>query len=156
MRGLLHKIRGLAGVGITWGGLWAAIGAGIGLAIQILSPESWYLTSPIQYWAVGMGLYGAVSGMGFATLLFLGEGRKTLFNLSLRRVAILGVIGSAAVPLLFNYMGMYAWGTPLVDILGAMGVTGLLGGIFAPGSIMIARKAALSAGEEHPLLEIKT
>ena len=153
---LLHKIRGLAGVGITWGALWGLIGAGVGLVIGMVTPGAWDWYNPILTWAFGIGAYGVVSGVGFATLFSLSEGRKTLFDLSLRRVALWGVLGSAAVPLLFSAAGWLPIGTPLVDILGAVGVTGALGGMFAPGSVAIARRAALKAGEEHPLLEIKT
>jgi len=154
MSNLLHRIRGLAGVGITWGALWGVIGAGIGLVLGLVSPGAWDWTNPILGWAFGMGLYGAVSGVGFATLLSLGERRKTILDLSLRRVAIWGVLGSAAVPLLLNAMGLFGLGeAPLADILGAVAFTGLLGGTFAPASVAIARRAELSAGEEHPLLE---
>ncbi|GMR12847.1 MAG: hypothetical protein BMS9Abin29_1041 [Gemmatimonadota bacterium] len=156
MSNLLYRIRGLAGVGITWGALWGVIGAGIGLVIGLVSPGAWDWTNPILDWAFGMGLYGAVSGVGFATLLSLGEGRKTILDLSLRRVALWGVLGSAAVPLLFNAMGSFASGTTATEILGAIAVTGFLGGTFAPASVAIARRAALSAGEENPLLESET
>lgn len=156
MGNLIRRIRGLAGVGITWGALWGVIGAGIGLVVGIVSPGAWDWTNPILDWAFGMGLYGVVSGVGFATLLSLGEGRKNILDLSLRRVAIWGVLGSAAVPLLFSAMGSFASGTTMTEILGAIAVTGLLGGTFAPGSVAIARRAALSAGEEPPLLEWET
>lgn len=154
MSNLLHRIRGLAGVGITWGALWGVIGAGIGLVLGLVSPGAWDWANPILDLAFGMGLYGAVSGVGFATLLSLGERRKTILDLSLGRVAIWGVLGSAAVPLLLSALGLFGLGeAPLADILGAVAFTGLLGGTFAPASVAIARRAELSAGEEHPLLE---
>lgn len=156
MGSLIRRIRGLAGVGITWGALWGVIGAGIGLVVGIVSPGAWDWTNPILQWAFGIGVYGVVSGVGFAALLSLREGRKTIFDLSLRRVALLGVLGSAAVPLLFNAMGFLPPGTTLVEILGAVAVTGFMGGTFAPGSVAIARRAALEAGEEHTLLEWET
>ena len=156
MGSLIRRIRGLAGVGITWGALWGVIGAGIGLVVGIVSPGAWDWTNPILQWAFGIGVYGAVSGVGFAALLSLREGRKTIFDLSLRRVALLGVLGSAAVPLLFNAMGFLPPGTTLVEILGAVAVTGFMGGTFAPGSVAIARRAAIEAGEEHTLLEWET
>ena len=145
---LLRRLRGLAGVGVTWGALWAGIGAGIGLIVGMVNPDTWLWTNPILEWAFGMGLYGFVSGVGFGILLSLKEGRKRLFDLSLGRVALWGVLGSAAVPLLFGTLGFFEAGTTAVDIIEAILVTGFLGGTFAPGAIAIARRAELQAGEE--------
>ena len=153
MKKLLQKLRGLLGVGLTWGALWAGIGAVIGLVVGMVSPELWRYANPILEWAVGMGAYGFVSGVGFGSLLSLGEGRKTLRDLSLPRVAIWGILGSAVVPILFGLAGAFPAGTTVVDILEAIAVTGVLGGTFAPGSVAIARRAALQEPEEPLLLE---
>jgi len=146
-----RRIRGLLGVGVTWGTLWGGIGAAIGFVIGVVRPEVWVFTNPVAEWAIGMGLYGLVSGVGFGSLLSLGEGRKTLRDLSLRRVALWGVLGSAAVPLLF--LGMFDAGTTLADIIEAIFVTGVLGGTFAPGAVAIARRAELAGADEQKLLE---
>ena len=145
-----RKIRGLLGVGATWGVLWGGIGAAIGFLIGIVRPEAWIMENPVVVWGIGMGLYGVVSGVGFGGLLSLREGSKTLRDLSLRRVALWGVLGSAAVPLLF--LGMYDAGTTLADIVGSILVTGAMGGVFAPGSVAIARRAELGGAEEQTLL----
>jgi len=150
MNKLLQKLRGLLGVGITWGTLWAGIGAGIGVVIGVVRPEVWQWTNPIFEWAVGMGLYGLVSGIGFGTLLTLREGRNTLSNLSLRRTALWGLIGGAVVPLMFGAAGMFPAGTTLLDVLGAVGVTGFLGATFASTSVAIAKRAELAAGPDGP------
>ena len=152
MKKLFQKLRGVLGVGLTWGTLWAGIGAGIGLVIGIVRPELWAFRNPIFEWALGMGLYGVMSGVGFGALLTLREGRKTIQDLSLRRVALWGVLGAAAVPLLFGAMGTFAAGTTVVDVLEAILVTASLGGTFAPASVAIARRAELSAGQEHKRL----
>ena len=89
---------------------------------------------------------------GSRRLLTAGEGRKTLLDLSLKRVAIWGVLGGAVVPMLFGAAGMFEAGTTAVDILEAILVTGFLGGTFAPGSVAIARRAELKAAEEPQLL----
>jgi hypothetical protein len=149
---LLQRLRGLLGVGVTWGALWSLIGGGIGIVIGVLRPEVWQWSNPILEWGLGMGLYGVVSGIGFGTLLTLREGRKTLSDLSLRRVAKWGVLGAAAVPLLFGALGTFGVGTGVADVLGAMLVTGSLGGIFAPASVAMARRAELSAGGERKQL----
>jgi hypothetical protein len=143
METLTRRLRGLLGVGVTWGTLWAGIGAVIGLVVG----------EPMAVWALGMGLYGLVSGVGFGALLSLGEGRKTLLDLRLGRVAVWGVLGSALVPLLFGAMGTFGVGTTLADVLGAVLTTAVLGGTFAPGSVAIARRAQLRQAEERKLLE---
>jgi hypothetical protein len=148
LKKLFRKLRGLLGVGVTWGALWATIGAGIGLVLGIISPELWRYANPVLEWAVGMGLYGFVSGVGFGGLLSLGEGRKTILDLSLPRVALWGVLGSAVVPVLFGMAGAFEAGTTVIDILQAIAVTGVLGGTFAPGSVAIARRAALRDPED--------
>jgi len=153
MSELFRKIRGALGVGTTWGVMWAAIGAVIGLIIEWTNPSMFYFVNPVVEWAIGMGMYGAVSGFGFAGLLSLREGRKMLSDLSLKRVALWGVLGSAAVPLVFSWMGMFAAGTTVLDIVAAMGVTSLLGGIFAPGSVAIAKRAELQARREAGFLD---
>ena len=147
MNRLARKLRGLLGVGVTWGTLWSVIGAGIGLVIGVISPEVWESTNPIIEWAIGMGLYGLVSGIGFGSFLSLREGRKTILDISLRRAAIWGVAGAVAVPLLFGALGTFEAGTTAVEVLGAIIVTGVLGGTFAPASIAVARRAELQAAE---------
>jgi len=149
---LWKKLRGVAGFGLTWGTLWGGIGAVIGFVIGIVRPEVWAITNPVIEWAIGMGLYGMVSGMGFAGLLSIGEARKRIQELSLRRVALWGVLGSALVPLLFGALGTFEAGTTLADVIGAIMVTGLLGGTFAPGAVAAARHAALAEPEEGLLL----
>lgn len=152
MKKFVRRLRGLLGVGLTWGALWSMIGAGVGMAIGIVAPGVWEMTNPILKWTVGMGLYGLVSGVGFGSLLALREGRKTLFDLSLRRAAIWGVAGAAAVPLLFGALGAFEVGTTTAEVLGAILVTGVLGGTFAPAAIAIARRAELRAREDRKLL----
>lgn len=152
MKNFFRKLRGLMGVGITWGTLWAGIGAGIGTVVGIFWPELWAFGNPILDWTVGMGLYGVVSGVGFGGLLSLGEGRKTLRELSLGRVAVWGVLGSALVPLGFGAIGAFVASVTWVDILQAMAVTGFLGGVFAPGTVSLARRAELEAGGGMDLL----
>jgi hypothetical protein len=149
----LRKLRGLLGVGVMWGALWGGIGAAIGFVVGLVDPGAWTLANPVVQWALGMGAYGFVSGVGFGGLLALGEGRRTLADLSLRRVALWGVLGSAAVPLLFGALGFFDAGTTMLDVVGAMLVTAGLGGTFAPAAVAVARKAELAAPERAGLLE---
>jgi len=148
---VLRRIRGLFGVGLTWGVLWGAIGALIGLVVGVVAGDV-AIATPVVEWALGMGAYGVVSGLGFGTLLSLGEGSQTLRELSLKRVAVWGVLGSALVPLGFGALGFFEAGTTLLDVLGAIAVTATLGGTFASGSVAMARRAELEAADTHPRL----
>ena len=152
MTRFLRRLRGLLGVGITWGTLWAAIGAGVGVVVGLVFPDAWDGANPIVEWAIGMGLYGLVSGLGFGLFLSLRDGRKTILELSMRRAVLWGVLGAVAVPLLFGALGTFETGTTVADVLGAVLVTGTLGGIFAPASIGMAKRAELRAPEGARLL----
>ncbi len=149
----LRRIRGLLGVGVTWGALWGGIGAAIGFVVGLVNPAMWNYMNPVEFWGLGLAAYGFLSGVGFGGLLSLREGRRTLGDLSLKRVALWGVLGSAAVPLVFGALGFFEAGTTVRDIVTAMMLTAGLGGTFAPGSIAIARRAELAAGDDMKLLE---
>jgi len=147
-----RRVRGLLGVGVTWGISWAGIGAIVGLVAGVVSPDAGTLANAVFEWAVGMGLYGFVSGVGFGEVLATVERRKALADLSLPRVATWGVLGSAAVPLLFGLLGTFEPGTTTKDVLEAMLLTSFLGGTFAAASVAVARRAELSGPEEPELL----
>lgn len=151
MKKFFQRLRGLLGVGVTWGALWSIIGAGVGVVHGLLQPDVWLWANPILDWAMGMGMYGLVSGVAFGGLLTLREGRKTLMDLSLRRVALWGVIGAGIVPLAFGALGMFEVGTTALDVVEAILLTGFLGGTFAPTSVAIARRAELEATSRKTL-----
>lgn len=130
MKRLARWLRGALSVGLTWSVLWIAFGVVLMTVLWIVAPadigpgEGPGKALPI------LGLVGLLSGVGFASLLSLAERRRALGELSLGRVALWGMLGSAAVPLL---MGADA----------SMGVlTGTLGALFAAGSVALARRGA--------------
>jgi hypothetical protein len=139
MEGELRRLRGLLGVGATWALAWGAIGALIGVAIGVLSPE--LVSGTVVEWALGLGAYGLVSGVGFGALLAYHERRKTIDELSPVRAGVLGLFGAVLVPLLFGLLGFFDAGTTTLDVLEAMAATGVLGATFASGSVAAARGA---------------
>lgn len=149
---VIRRLRGLLGVGATWGALWGVIGGLIGLVVGVVAGDA-SLANPIVEWALGMGAYGVVSGIGFGSLLSLREGHRSLGELSLTRVGLWGVLGSALVPLGFGALGFFEAGTTVLDVLGAVAVTATLGGAFASGSVAMARRAELSEPESHARLQ---
>lgn len=141
MGALLRKLRGLIGVGLTWGILWAAIIAVIGMVIVVVDPDSIDPgEGPLIAGAI-VGFQGFVAGVGFGILLSFAEVRKTILDLSLIRVAIWGMLASAALPFLT--------GMPI----GMMWLVCILGAASASASVAIARKAELRDWEQQKLLD---
>lgn len=140
MNALLQKLRGVMGIGLTWGILWAAIGTAVALVIGVLDPDSIDPgESPIIMGAI-IGFVGLVSGVGFGILLSVGESRKAIRDLSLSRAAMWGILGSAALPLLTTMDN------------GLILITCPLGAAFAAASVAIARKAERHNSEQPKVL----
>lgn len=140
MSALLRKMRGVMGISLTWGILWAAIGYAVAGVIGVMDPNSIDPgESPILLGAM-TGFVGLISGAGFGILLSFAESQKTILELSLSRAAIWGILGSAALPLL----------TGMQDVL--LFMTCPLGAAFAASSVAIAQKAELYDSEQQKLL----
>lgn len=140
MTALGRRLRGAIGIGLTWAVLWLVVGVLLFIVFRIFQPEDIGPGEGPSRVLPILATVGFLSGLAFAFLLSLTEGRRTFRELSLRRVSIWGLLGSAPIPLL---MGTDA----------GMGVvTGSLGAIFAAGSVAIARRGTLKAAHENVLL----
>lgn len=129
MTRLVRALRGATVISIAWGIAWIFVGALIWLVIRVVSPEDIAPGEGPERALPILGLVGLLSGFGFAALLALAERRNRLETLSLSRVALWGLLGSAAIPLLMGTDGSMGW------------VTGPMGAIFAAASVAIARRA---------------
>ena len=121
-------LRGALSIGVTWGTLWVIIGVIVGTTIYLIDPAD---IEPGEGPAKALPILAAVgllSGFGFATLLSLAEGRRSLRDLSMVRVAVWGALGSAAIPFVMGADASMGW------------LTGSLGAIFAAGSLALARR----------------
>ena len=131
MSKILRSLRGLLGIGLTWGIVWAAVMIAVGMIIEVVDPDSIDPgEEPIVLGAV-VGLVGFISGLVFSGLLSIAERRKTISDLSLSRVAMWGILVSAAFPLLAGK-----------DIR-MMLFLGPLGAVSALTSVALARRWAL-------------
>ena len=130
MSGLLRRLRGAVGIGITWGVLWVGVGFALSAVISAIHPgdigpgEGLGVALPI------LGLVGFLSGLGFAAFLTIAERKTRLSELSLARVALWGLLGSAAIPLLMGTDGSMGF------------LTGPMGSLFATVSLALARRSA--------------
>ena len=101
MTTIFRRLRGLVGVGLSWAVLWALVIFAIGSVIGFFDPDS--IDAGEEPWRMALTIVapvGFVSGLLFGGLLMGAEGKKTLRDLSLWRVALWGAIGGAALPLL--------------------------------------------------------
>ena len=138
MRAFLRKCRGILGVAITWGAVWAAVFALIAFVIGLIDPDSIDAgEGPLDVSGVG-AVFGAVSGIVFGVVLALAEGRRTLKELSLLRVGLWGAAATAVYPLL----------TPVDN--GALLVVCPIGAALAAGLVAVAKKGATTALHETP------
>jgi len=141
MRGVLKRLRGALGVGLTWGAAWGAIFAAIGLIAWIFDPES---IDPGEGPTVIIGtgaILGLVSGAVFSGLLVLAERGKELRDLSTARVALWGAVATAVFPLL----------TPADNSM--LFFLCPMGAALAAGSVWAAKRALLRESPETPVLE---
>lgn len=100
MNTLLRKLRDVIGIGLTWGMVWTAIGAVLSIVVGVVDPDSIDAgEGPIRVGAI-LGGVGLISGVLFGILLSLAESGRAILNISLIRVAMWGILDSAAVPLL--------------------------------------------------------
>jgi hypothetical protein len=137
MGGLLRRLRGLAGIGVTWGVLWAMIGVALVLVVRAFDPAA-AAEAPLTVGRV-LGFAGLVSGVAFGSLLAIAERRRNLRNLSAWRAGLWGALGAAAIPLL----------TAADDNM--LILTCPLGFLFATTSIVLARRAELRDAGRTPI-----
>ena len=133
MKGILRRLRGIIGTGITWALGWTGV----------LSVLHLLMGAPLQFigQTVLTGLiWGSVAGGGFAVVLSIAERRHALVDLSLWRVALWGGIGGSLL-ILVTVLILSLVGSPMSGVLGALALNILLGAGFASGSVALAKRA---------------
>ena len=99
MSGFLRRLRGVIGLSLTWGAVWATLFVTIFLVIAALDPRSIDQGETLSLGAVIGAAYGFVTGVSFSTLLLIAERGRKLRDIPLTRVALWGAIAAAVMPL---------------------------------------------------------
>ncbi|MBS1787918.1 MAG: hypothetical protein JST85_09365 [Acidobacteria bacterium] len=96
----LRKLRGVVGISLIWGILWAVIFGVLATIIGIVDPDS--IDPGEEPAIIGLmgGVFGLVSGVVFGALLAVAENGREFRNFSLLRAALWGMLSSAVFPLL--------------------------------------------------------
>ena len=142
MNSLLRKLRGVLGMGLTWGVGWGLIMFALGTVIGFIDPAQ--IDQGEEPWRLSLvvGTVGFISGSVFALIFSRAERRKSITDLSASRAAIWGALGAAALPLLTTMNNNVLLNTiPL-------------GAIFAASTVAIARRAALREAGTVEELEV--
>lgn len=138
LRTLLRRLRGMAGVGLTWAIAYGLVFLTLGVVISLVDPDSIDPGEKIGLVSVfGTGV-GFVSGCISALVLAAAERHKTLGDLSLWRMALWGALSA----------GVWPFVTPANDMM--VVILAPLGAVCAVGTLAIARRgsvAELPAGD---------
>ncbi len=93
----LQRIRGVMSMGLSWAGLWSAIGALVALLPGTMTapypiPGEWLVRFAAQL-AIQFAAFGFVGGATFSLVLVAAEGGRRFDQMSLVRFAIWGAVG---------------------------------------------------------------
>lgn len=156
MRGWIRKLRGILGTGTIWGLATATVGLFLGGIISAVSGEP-FLSSLLRV-GLRQGLNGFLLGCGFAGVLSVMDGRRTLSELSPGRAAVWGAVAGAAFPSVNVLLGTLL-GYPivvdqlvLVCLVGGL-ITGAVGAGLAAGTVALARRAPVELDSGATLYE---
>jgi hypothetical protein len=150
---LLRKLRGILGTGISWAIGWSILGTAVhwSLAVLGLVGNPNMMVEPFMY-----GLMGFYGGCVFGGVLSLMEGRRSLADLHLGKIAVWGALAGLLVPVVYHLLGggeglewfRYILTSP--DSWLSPAIIPLLGAASAAGMTAVARSGSDPAlGEEE-------
>lgn len=156
---LMRRLRGAVGMA----GVWAAAFAIAGVAglfplslLGVLPPfERIRFGRLLAETVLGWGLGGAAMGLAFSVVILAAERRRTLADLSSRRLASWGFVAGAVVPMgiatLAELTGRSSIATNLRSGVIFAGICGALGAALAVASLRAARRSPISPAEHLKL-----
>src|SRR5688572_32323679 len=98
----LRPLRDVLGIGLTWGALWAAVAVTAIVIIGAVDPAQIDRGEGLKDLGPPIALVGLICGVVFAALLTIAEKGRTLLDPPLIRVAMWGILVSAALPLVMG------------------------------------------------------
>ncbi len=141
MKTWLERIRGAAGMGLTWAGLWSAVGASMSVFTWMTLPGFPMTLEWVAGFAAQFAVLGFIGGAAFSTVLVVLEGRRRFDELSLPRFALWGALGGLAM-----WAVRGAIGHTVMSVLNTLGVPGLVWSLGLSGGVIVILGAGCSAG----------
>ena len=131
MGGLLRRVRGAVGMGLTWGAAWFVAGMGL---LLVVGPDAADVPFPL-----GFGFLGFLAGCTFSVVLALTEGHCGFQRMSLPRFTGWGAVGGLLLSVVFVLLALRG------DVWGGLAVLcpvfTLAGAVSAAGTLALARMA---------------
>ena len=141
---ILRRLRGIIGTALVWGTAWAVAACGLTLVWH-----AWFRPraglagvgfSPVLGMTLFYGIIGVWAGAVFASVLAVGDRRRTFAGLRMSRVVTWGMLGGVSYPVLVWLVASSGSG-PMPSGLGvAVGLTAVLGGGSAAAMLALARR----------------
>ena len=148
----LRRVRGVFVTGILWAFVWGFLGCGVVLTqvIPQSRPPEPSLARLILLALTFFGAWGAVSGSLFAIALAMAERQRRIEDLSMKRVALWGAIGGAAIPAMGTAASILGGAASRLqaDLAVIFAITALLGALCASATLALARR-----GERQVVVE---
>ncbi len=145
---MLRRTRAIVTTSLLWSVTWALAGIPIGLLDWLFFIPDWYRTlesipNMIAGAVILLGISGALCGLGFAALVSRSERGRTIDALATRRIAGVGALAGAVMPvagmLLFTLaIGATEDNSPIL-LLSVAAVGSLLGAGSSSASLRLAR-----------------
>lgn len=153
LKALAAKVRGILGLGGV-GGLVGMVGGALWAAADVLLGSS---AAPLVLEMVERALGGSISGvacgMGFGVLLVTLESKRSLEELPLWRMGLLGAVAGAMLPTIYMLVTsgtFYFINVPQI-VVSVVGSGAILGAVLASTMVGVAKsahRAELSAVKE--------
>ena len=125
----LRRIRGVIGMGFTWGAAWS----GAGFVLAVVTGFKADAPFPLIF-----GVLGFFAGVIFSAFLALTEGRRRFDQMSLPRFAAWGATGGIVLSAIFAKAASLDWG----DVLLIAPTFAVACAVCASGSLAVARRVA--------------
>jgi hypothetical protein len=146
VKGLLRRLRGVIGTGLTWAVGWVSLFGAYLLARMAIGAglEGYELFLPLLEEVFIVGAFGFLAGSTFGAVLGVLERHKSLEEITFKRVALWGGLGGLAVGALLTVLVGSPTGVIFYTVLGIGSAT---------GTVALARRAdtELIEGDDETL-----
>jgi hypothetical protein len=144
MHQALRRIRGIVVAGLLWAIPWALAGGLMAAALFPYTPHPPGVPLALLYavltGGVVLGAWGAFVGMAFGVALTFAGRRRTLAELSRKRVAVWGAIAAAVGPVMAGIQGYLSGQHFGFALLPAAVVFAAVGALTAAGHLTLAQR----------------